>query len=83
MSLEYQVLERLKSRVASVRANWGLPATTPLIDRVLTATAQIRARVATVRRGVAPVPPAPAPTATEYYPGEYYQVPPEEEPKVK
>ncbi|MEM1557409.1 MAG: hypothetical protein QXI11_00955 [Thermoproteota archaeon] len=83
MSLEYQVLERLKSRIASVKANWGFPTTTPLIDRVQAATAQIRARVAAIRGGIAPAPPAPAPTATEYYPGEYYQVPPEEEPKVK
>jgi len=81
MSYEYQILERVKSRIASVKANWGFPATTPLIDRLMSATAQIRARVAAVRAGAPAAPPATA--GQFFYPEEYgYQVE-EEKPEVK
>jgi hypothetical protein len=85
MSYSFEILERVKSRVASVKANWGFPAATPLIDRVMSATAQIRARVAAVRARAGVGAPAPAaPPAAEYYYPEYgYQVPPEEKPEVK
>lgn len=84
MSYGYEILDKVKSRVASIKANWGFPATTPLIDRVLSATAQVRARIAAVRAGA----PAPAPAAGQYfYPEGYgyeygYQVE-EEKPEVK
>lgn len=87
MSYEYQILGNIKSRVASIKANFGLPATTPIIDRLLSATAQLRARIAAVRGGAA-APPA-APPAAQYYPLEYspgeyteYQVE-EEKPEIK
>jgi hypothetical protein len=89
MSYSFEILERVKSRVASVKANWGFPAATPLIDRVMSATAQIRARVAAVRARAGVGAPAPAaPPAAEYYYPEYgyeygYQVPEEEKPEVK
>jgi hypothetical protein len=89
MSYSFEILERVKSRVASVKANWGFPAATPLIDRVMSATAQIRARVAAVRARAGVGAPAPeVPPAAEYYYPEYgyeygYEVPPEEKPEVK
>lgn len=68
MSYEFQILEKAKARVASIRANWGLPASTPLIDRLISAASQVRSRVAGLRGAAAPPAPAPAaaPAATQY-----------------
>ena len=79
--MEYQVLEKVKSRIASIKANWGFPATTPLVDKVLQATSQVRARIQAIRaKGVLGGAPAPTPAggaATQTY----YQV--EKKPRIK
>lgn len=79
--MEYQVLEKVKSRIASIKANWGFPATTPVIDKVLQATSQVRARIQAIRAkgvlGGAPAAPTPAGAATQTY----YQV--EKKPRIK
>jgi len=83
MAYEFEVLEKVKSRIASVKANWGFPAATPLIDRVIQATSQVRARIRALRPPAAGAAPAPGTATQVYYPEVYYQVPPEEEkPKV-
>ena len=80
--MEYQVLEKVKSRIASIKANWGFPATTPLIDKVLQATSQVRARIQAIRAkgvlGGAPAAPTPAGGAATQT---YYQV--EKKPRIK
>ena len=80
--MEYQVLEKVKSRIASIKANWGFPATTPLIDKVIEATSKVRARIQAIRaKGVLGGGAAPTPGATATQ--TYYQVPPEEKPRIK
>ena len=82
--MEYQVLEKVKSRIASIKANWGFPATTPLIDKVLQATSQVRARIQAIRaKGILGGAPTPAPTGGATASQVYYQVPPEEKPRIK
>jgi len=78
--MDYQVLEKVKSRIASIKANWGFPATTPLIDKVMQATSQVRARIQAIRaKGVLGGAPAPTPGATATQ--TYYQV--EKKPRIK
>jgi len=75
-ALEFQVLEKVKSRIASIRGNWGLPTATPILDRISQATAQVRERIKALGVGLGP---APAPTATQTS----YQVEELKKPRVR
>jgi len=88
MSYEYQILSRIqtalnnaRTRVLQVRSRVGLPAATPLLDRVQNIVSQRAAGGGILGRPLAPPAPAPAPTpattATQYgY--EMQALPPEE-----
>ncbi|MEM2233721.1 MAG: hypothetical protein QXP81_09320 [Nitrososphaerota archaeon] len=80
--LSYQLLDRIqrvKSRVLEVRGRFGLPAATPVLDRVSSVVqrATTTGVLAGLRRPAPAAPAAPAP-ATQYEYQYEYQIPPEE-----
>jgi len=81
MAMEFQVLEKVKARISSIKANWGFPAATPILDRIAQATSQVRARIKSLAAGLpGAAAPAPGATATQTT----YQVAPEEKkPRVR
>jgi len=79
MAYEFQILEKVKSRIASIKANWGFPAATPLLDRVSQAVSQVRARIKALGPGAAPA----GTTATQTTQTRYQVEEVEEKPRVR
>ena len=78
MAYEYQILEKVKSRIASIKANWGFPASTPILDRVSQAVSQVRARIKALAPGAPAGTTAAQTTQTRYQVEEV-----EEKPRVR